>query len=91
MTATLSTVSEDGRVTIPEQFREALGIGPNDRVAMTLEEGEIRLRRIPPPPDGDWFWVPARNEWVQWQDMRRIARDEHAKHVEQLMDRRDGG
>ncbi len=87
MTATLSTVGADGRVTIPEEFREALGIGPNDQVSLTLEEDTIRLRRITTPPDGDWFWVPARNEWVQWQEIRRIAREERARHIVDAMKR----
>src|SRR5262245_20429079 len=73
MTATISTVSDDGRLTIPEEFREALGIEPNDRVALTLEDGEIRLRRIAPPPGSDWFWIPARNEWVRWNEIEQIV------------------
>jgi AbrB family looped-hinge helix DNA binding protein len=90
MPATLSTIGDDGRITIPEEFRQALGIEPNDRVSLTLEDGTIRLQRVAPPPDGDWFWVPARNEWVQWQEIRRIAREEHAKQVADVTDRSDG-
>ena len=35
----LSTVTSKGQVTIPKPIRDALGIGPNDRVAF-IREGE---------------------------------------------------
>ncbi len=35
----LSTVTAKGQVTIPKPIRDALGIGPNDRVAF-IREGE---------------------------------------------------
>ncbi len=35
----LSTVTTKGQVTIPKPIRDALGIGPNDRVAF-IQEGE---------------------------------------------------
>lgn len=90
MAAVFSTVSDDGRITIPEEFRQALDIEPNDRISLTLEDGTIRLQRVAPPPDGDWFWVPARNEWVRWQEIRQIAREEHAKRVAEVTDSSDG-
>ena len=41
----LSTVTTKGQVTIPKSIRDALGIGPNDRVAF-IREGE----RVPLQP-----------------------------------------
>jgi antitoxin PrlF len=35
----LSTVTTKGQVTIPKPIRDALGIGPNDRIAF-IQEGE---------------------------------------------------
>jgi antitoxin PrlF len=35
----LSTVTTKGQVTIPKPIRDAMGIGPNDRVAF-IREGE---------------------------------------------------
>jgi AbrB family looped-hinge helix DNA binding protein len=36
-------VSEKGRLVIPAQFREAMGIEPGDVVEMRLEENELRV------------------------------------------------
>jgi AbrB family looped-hinge helix DNA binding protein len=36
-------VSEKGRLVIPAQFREAMGIEPGDVVEMRLEENELRI------------------------------------------------
>ncbi len=90
MIATVSTVSDDGRVTIPEEFREALGIEPNDLVTLTMEDGEIRLRRIETPPGSEWFWVPAQNRWMHWNEIERIVEDERVEHYLKSMGRKDG-
>jgi AbrB family looped-hinge helix DNA binding protein len=36
-------VREKGRLVIPAQFREAMGIEPGDVVEMRLEENELRV------------------------------------------------
>src|SRR5947209_4103923 len=42
----LSTVTRKGQITIPAEFRKALGLKEGDRVALSLEEGEVvRLSR----------------------------------------------
>jgi AbrB family looped-hinge helix DNA binding protein len=46
MDAMTVTVSTKGQLVIPAQMREALGIEPGDRVALTLEDGVILLRPV---------------------------------------------
>ena len=42
----LSTVTTKGQVTIPKPIRDALGIGPNDRVALIREGGRVLLQPL---------------------------------------------
>lgn len=48
----LSSVSEKGQVTIPLEIRRALDLKPRDKVAFTLEDGEVSssLRPLPSKP-----------------------------------------
>ncbi len=39
----LSVVTRKGQITIPAEFRKALGLKEGDKVALSLEEGEVRL------------------------------------------------
>src|SRR3954468_10424382 len=39
----LSVVTRKGQITIPAEFRKALGLKQGDKVAISLEEGEVRL------------------------------------------------
>jgi AbrB family looped-hinge helix DNA binding protein len=39
----VGVVTRKGQVTIPAEFRKALGIKEGDKVALSLEEGEVRL------------------------------------------------
>ena len=40
-----TTVTSKGQVTLPAKLRKALGIQPGDRIELTLEGDEARLRR----------------------------------------------
>ena len=39
----VSVVTRKGQITIPAEFREALGLKEGDKVALSLEEGQVRL------------------------------------------------
>jgi antitoxin PrlF len=42
----LSTVTTKGQVTIPKPIRDAMGIGPNDRVAFIREGERVLLQPL---------------------------------------------
>ena len=46
MDGLITTVSTKGQLVIPARMRDALGIEPGDRVALTLEDGVILLRPV---------------------------------------------
>lgn len=37
----LSTVTQRGQVTLPAEVRRLLGVGPKDKVAFTIEDGNV--------------------------------------------------
>jgi AbrB family looped-hinge helix DNA binding protein len=39
----VSVVTRKGQITIPAEFRKALGLKEGDKVALSLAEGEVRL------------------------------------------------
>jgi AbrB family looped-hinge helix DNA binding protein len=41
----LSVVTRKGQITIPAEFRKALNIKEGDKVALSMNEGEVRLTR----------------------------------------------
>ncbi len=42
----LSTVTTKGQVTIPKPIRDAMGIGPNDRIAFIREGERVLLQPL---------------------------------------------
>ncbi len=42
----ITTVSEKGQVTIPNEIRKALGIRPKDKIRFTLDDGAVRLTPV---------------------------------------------
>ena len=45
MRESLSVVTRKGQITVPAEIRRALGLKEGDKVAFSLEEGEVRLTR----------------------------------------------
>ncbi|MDE2991120.1 MAG: type II toxin-antitoxin system PrlF family antitoxin [Chloroflexota bacterium] len=43
-----SEVTAKGQTTLPEAVREALGVGPGDRVRYFVVDGEVRIRAVRP-------------------------------------------
>ena len=40
-----SVITRKGQITIPAEFRRALGLKKGDKVALRMEEGEVKLSR----------------------------------------------
>lgn len=47
----LLTIDETGRVLIPKQVREQLGINTPDQLSLEIKEGRIILQPISPEPE----------------------------------------
>jgi AbrB family looped-hinge helix DNA binding protein len=48
MAVHMSRVSSKGQVTLPRKVRQAIGVGPGDRVAYDVSDGVVVLRRLEP-------------------------------------------
>lgn len=46
MSAIRITLEENGSLTIPEEYRQALGLHVGDEVVLRLENGEVRITTI---------------------------------------------
>ncbi|MDP9379923.1 MAG: AbrB/MazE/SpoVT family DNA-binding domain-containing protein [Chloroflexota bacterium] len=44
MNERVSVVTRKGQITIPAEMRKALDLNEGDKVALSLEEGEVRVR-----------------------------------------------
>lgn len=73
-------VSSGGRVTIPEDIRNALGISEGDRVAFELKQKYVLLMRSPDLTEmSGSVEVPDERQGLSWEEVRNIARQERAK------------
>lgn len=41
-----STISKDGKTTLPKAVRETLALQPGDRVRYLIHEGEVRILKV---------------------------------------------
>ena len=45
MKEVLSTLTSKGQVTIPVEVRQSLGLKPGDKVAFTIDDSQVRVRK----------------------------------------------
>jgi AbrB family looped-hinge helix DNA binding protein len=64
----------NGQITIPKEFREALGLGPDDLVGITLTDGTLGISRMEAAPQeqgSPWLkelydvFAPVRQSFVE--------------------------
>lgn len=86
----VTTMTERGQVTVPAEVRRLLGLKPRDKVAFTIDDGEVRIKpveftvqsaysSIKAPSGGmgiDHAIREARNDWV----------DEQAKKTKRMLE-----
>jgi AbrB family looped-hinge helix DNA binding protein len=79
--AQYSSITSKGQVTIPAAIRRLLGLKPRDRVAFTVEDGEVRVRAVRSVVRELYQSVPALDRDLDVDEMIRIAAEEHAQDV----------
>ena len=78
MTA-VTSVTRKGQVTIPKEVRDQLGLKPFDKVEMSVEGGEARLRKARMTLEDVAGSLPALG--IPIEDMPRLAREERAQRL----------
>lgn len=76
-----SSVSVKGQVTLPVEVRRRLGLNPRDRVRFTIEDGEVKLCRVPSVLATSYQAVPPLDPPRSPEEAIRIAVEEHARQT----------
>lgn len=73
-----ATITERGQLTVPAEVRRALGLKSHDKVTFTLEDGEARIKPVAFTLETLYGSVKPINRPEDFQELSRLARDEHA-------------
>jgi AbrB family looped-hinge helix DNA binding protein len=76
-----SSVSPKGQITLPVEVRRRLGIKAKDKVVITVDGDDIRIVPAQSRLDSIYLSVPALTTALTPQEVRAIARDEHAREA----------
>ena len=85
MRVLVATLSPEGRITLPDDVQEALGVKPLDSVAFGIEDGQVRLVRAELTVETSFGSVEPRNRPEDFKEISPIAREEHARRVVEKM------
>ncbi|MCK6479853.1 MAG: AbrB/MazE/SpoVT family DNA-binding domain-containing protein [Planctomycetaceae bacterium] len=85
-----TTLDRFGRVVIPREVREKLGLHPGDSLALAIQGGALLLRREPPPREGVVYkgGIPVFTGRIPPEDMDVVALIH--RHREERMRRHAG-
>lgn len=79
----ISSMTSKGQVTIPKAIRDELGLRPHDRVAFSIENGCVTLRKAYPSLRDLMGSLPASE--VPMEEWDEIVQEDIAQHyLEQL-------
>lgn len=77
--ATVTSLTRKGQVTTPKEVRDQLGLKPFDKIEVTVEGGEARLRKARMTLEAVAGSLPALG--IPIEDMPRLAREERAERL----------
>ena len=74
-----------GQITIPKEFREALGLSDEDLLAMTLTEGRLEIEpvRVAPKPKGSPW---ARDLYELFAPVRETLKGHSEEEINEAID-----
>lgn len=81
MTEFLSSLSPKGQITIPAEIRRILGVKPKDKVIITIEGEEVRIKAAKSRLEESYQAVPALKQLRTLREMSEIAHEEHAQEA----------
>ncbi len=55
----ITNLTTRGRVTIPKEIRDKLGLRPSDKIHFTVSDGEVKLEKVTPSPNDTARGLPT--------------------------------
>ena len=77
----VTTMTQKGQVTIPVEIRHLLGLKAKDKVAFSIDEGNIRLAPAKYTLETVFGIVKPMNKPEDFKKLKQIAIKEHAEKV----------
>jgi antitoxin PrlF len=77
----IMTMTRKGQVTIPAVVRRLLGLEPNKQVAFEIENGEVRIRPAQATLEAAYGAVKPLSRPEDFEEIARVAQEEHAQEV----------
>lgn len=76
-----TTITQRGQVTIPAEVRRVLGVKHRDKVAFTIEDGEVRLAPVSFTLESVYGSVKPSKKPEDFEEISRAAKDEKAERT----------
>ena len=77
----LTTVTQRGQVTLPAEVRRLLGLKPYDKVAFTIDNGEVRLKPARFTAETVCRSVPRLSHPLSDEEISAIAKEDKAQRT----------
>ena len=77
----VATMTQKGQVTIPVEIRHLLGLKAKDKIAFSIDEGNIRLAPAKYTLENVFGVVKPINKPEDFKKLKQIAIKEHSKKV----------
>ena len=89
MKTSVGSVSTKGQVTIPQEIREQLGIGPGDKVWISIEDTTIVMRRADLSIRSGYRSIPALKKPLTDKEMDDLIDEEIVEDYKRSVSRED--
>ena len=77
----IRTLTTKGQVTIPVEVRRLLGVNAHDKILFRISDGRVVLEATPMTLEATFGAVPAQRQPEDFERLRDIAIEEHARQV----------
>lgn len=75
----ITSVTQRGQVTIPAEVRRLLGVKPKDKVAFTIDDGQVSLTPAKFTLETAFRSVPPLPQPLSDKQITRTAKEEHVE------------
>jgi AbrB family looped-hinge helix DNA binding protein len=82
-----TTITQRGQVTIPAEVRRMLGVKPRDKVAFTIEDGEVRLAPVSFSLESVYGSVKPSRKPEDYEKVSRTAKEAKAEKTSRALNK----